>query len=55
MFKITLITVSVLMLLSNAALAEGLSCTAAATEKKLAGAAKTSSKNARKIPLPVVI
>lgn len=42
MFKTSLFTASVLMLLSHAAWAQDLTCTAAATEKKLAGAAKTS-------------
>lgn len=42
MFKTFLFATSALMLLSQAALAQDLSCTAAATEKKLAGAAKTS-------------
>lgn len=42
MFKTALITVSLLTLLAQTAWADEVSCTAAATEKKLAGAAKTS-------------
>ena len=41
MFKSSL-TVSVLLLFATQAMAQGPSCTAIATEKKLAGAAKTS-------------
>ncbi|UJW81188.1 hypothetical protein [Hydrogenophaga sp. SL48] len=42
MFKTSLFTASALMLLCQAAWAQDLSCMAAAAEKKLAGAAKTS-------------